>query len=144
MVTLTFDPVTPKSIGFLCYQGWMCLRKVGQGLLELLIGNAFGTFNPSDFDLWLSDPKINRVPMLPRMDVWTRYEEGWSRCSRVIYLKWFWHIWPQWPWPWPRVHLLPRMDVWTRYEEGWSRRAKQYALYSLKGGIKRSSLTNMI
>jgi len=45
------DPVTPKSIGFLCYHGWMCLRKVGQGLLELLIGNAFGTFNPSDFDL---------------------------------------------------------------------------------------------
>ena len=32
-VTLTFDPVIPKSIGFLCYQGQMCkpsLWKVGQ------------------------------------------------------------------------------------------------------------------
>ena len=34
---LTFDTVTPKSIGFLCYPGWMCgpsLRKIGQGVLE--------------------------------------------------------------------------------------------------------------
>ena len=34
---LTFDTVTPKSIGFLCYPGWMCgqsLRKIGQGFLE--------------------------------------------------------------------------------------------------------------
>ena len=42
LVTLTFDPVTPKTVGFLCFQGWMCgqsLRKVGEGILELLIGN---------------------------------------------------------------------------------------------------------
>ena len=35
-------PVTPKSLGFLCYTGWMCgpsLRKVGQGFLKLLIRN---------------------------------------------------------------------------------------------------------
>ena len=32
LVTLTFDPVTPVSIAFLCYLRWMCgqsLRKVG-------------------------------------------------------------------------------------------------------------------
>jgi len=32
LVTLTFDPVTQKSIGFLCCSGWMygqSLRKVG-------------------------------------------------------------------------------------------------------------------
>ena len=42
LVTLTFDPVTPVSIAFLCYLRWMCgqsLRKVGQDVLELLIGN---------------------------------------------------------------------------------------------------------
>ena len=43
VVTLTFDPVTPKSIGFLCCPGQMCgqsLREfVGRGVLELLIGN---------------------------------------------------------------------------------------------------------
>ena len=41
-VTLSFDPVSLKSIGFLCYSGWMCepsLKKVVQGILQLLIGN---------------------------------------------------------------------------------------------------------
>jgi len=27
------------------------------------------------------DPKINRFPMLPMMDVWTKFEEGRSRHS---------------------------------------------------------------
>ena len=54
---------------------------------------------PSDVILWPSDPKINRIPMLLRIDVWTRYEKGWSRHSRVINLKRFWHIWLWWPWP---------------------------------------------
>mgnify|MGYP000022347330 CR=1 FL=1 len=47
-VTLTFDPVIPVSIGFLCYPGWMCeasLREVDQEVLELLIGNGFDTFD---------------------------------------------------------------------------------------------------
>ena len=37
-VALTFDL---KTIGFICYLGWMCgpsLKKVVQGVLELLIG----------------------------------------------------------------------------------------------------------
>jgi len=53
-VTLTFNPVTPRSIGFLYYPGWVCgpsLKKVGQGVHELLIGNSFGTFDPGDHDL---------------------------------------------------------------------------------------------
>jgi len=36
-LTLTFDPVTPGSIGFLCCPGQMCgpsLRKIGQGVLK--------------------------------------------------------------------------------------------------------------
>ena len=42
MTPVTFDPVTPKSIGFLCCPRQVCgpsLRKVGQGILELFIGN---------------------------------------------------------------------------------------------------------
>ena len=38
---LSSDP-NINTIGILCYPGWMCglsLRKVGQGVLELLIGN---------------------------------------------------------------------------------------------------------
>jgi len=38
------------------------------------------------------DPTINRIPLLPRMDVWTKFEEGRSRRYRVIDRKWFWHI----------------------------------------------------
>jgi len=43
-VTLTFDLVTPKSIGFLCCLG-PGLRKV---VLELLIGNKKGTDGQTD------------------------------------------------------------------------------------------------
>ena len=30
------------------------------------------------------DPKIDRAPLLPMMDVWTKFKEGRSRRSRVI------------------------------------------------------------
>ena len=49
-VAVTFDPVT---IGFLFCQGWMCgpsLRKVGEGVHELLIRNSFDTFDRVTFD----------------------------------------------------------------------------------------------
>jgi len=39
LVTLTFDPVTPKSIQFLCYPGCICgpsFKKVGWGVLEIV------------------------------------------------------------------------------------------------------------
>jgi len=36
----------------------------------------------SDLELWPSDPKIHRVHLLPRMEVWTKFKEGRSRCSR--------------------------------------------------------------
>ena len=39
-----------------------------------------------------SDPEINRMFMLPSMDVWTKFEEGRSRRSLVIDRKHFWHI----------------------------------------------------
>ena len=58
-----------------------------------------GRFDPSELDLWPSNPKMNSVPLLPRMDVWTKFEEGRSRHSRVIEWKRFWHIWAGWPWP---------------------------------------------
>ena len=51
---MVLEHLTPKSIGFICCPGEMCgpsLRKVGQGVLELLIQNGFGTFDHSDLDL---------------------------------------------------------------------------------------------
>ena len=47
-------PLTPKSIGWMC---GLSLRKVGEGVLELLIGKGFGTFDLSDLALQPSDPK---------------------------------------------------------------------------------------
>jgi len=50
-VTFTFNHVTTKSIGFICYPGFMCgssLKKVGQGVLELLIGNEKVTDGRTD------------------------------------------------------------------------------------------------
>ena len=67
-VTLTFDPVNPKAIGFICYPGRMCspsLRIVGHGDLKYLIGNVFCTFDPNDPDLCPCNHKINRVHLLP-------------------------------------------------------------------------------
>jgi len=56
--------------------------------------------------------------------VWTKFEEGRSRHSRVIEQKRFWQIWPWWPWPlikWPqnRQGLSATQDgcvdqVWRR------------------------------
>jgi len=46
--------LTPKLIGFLRYPGWISgpsSRSVGQGILELLKGNGFETFDPGDLDL---------------------------------------------------------------------------------------------
>ena len=43
--TLTFDPVTLKSIGRMCGRS---LRKVGQGVLKLLIGNEKVTDEQTD------------------------------------------------------------------------------------------------
>jgi len=37
----------------------------GKLLLKQIV---FATFDPGDLDLWPSDPKINRAPLLPRMD----------------------------------------------------------------------------
>ena len=97
-------------------------------LLLKQLETGFGTFDPSDLNLW---PKINRVPPATHdgcLDqVWSR-----SRCSCVIHQKRFRHIWSRWPWPltqWLKINwipLLPRMDVWTKFEEGRSRHFLSY------------------
>ena len=59
-------PLTPKSMGFICCPGRMCghsLRKVGQGILELLIGNEKGTEGqtlPTDRHLQSNMPSLLR------------------------------------------------------------------------------------
>ena len=46
-MTLTLDPVTSKSIGFICYPGWVCgpsLKKVGSRVID----QKQQTFRPTD------------------------------------------------------------------------------------------------
>ena len=53
-------PLTLNSIGFLCYPGWTCgpsLRRIGQGILELLIWIGFGTFDQVTLTFDLVTPK---------------------------------------------------------------------------------------
>jgi len=54
-------------------------------------------FDSGQPDLWPSDPKINRCPLLPRMDVWTMYEKGRSRHSRDIHWNGLGEF-DLWPW----------------------------------------------
>ena len=75
------------------------------------------------------DPSINGISLLPKMDVWTKFEEGRPRCSRVIDLKRFdtfdhgdLDLRPSDP-KIIRVLLLPRANVLTKFEEGRSRRS---------------------
>ena len=116
-------------------------------------------------DLWPSDPKNNRVSLLSKMDVWTKFEEGRARHSQVIEGNGFGtfdlgdlELWPSDP-SINMVSLLPRTMCGTSLRklgqgvlellignknvtDGRTDRqtnrptcANQYALSSLKGGI---------
>jgi len=90
-----------------------------------IIGNSFWIFDPSDLDLWPSDPKIDRVHLLTRME-WM-CGQSLRKVGRQGVLELL--IWngfgtfdsgdldPKIN----RVHLLPRIDVWIEFEEGRSR-----------------------
>ena len=68
-VTLTYDLLTPKSIGFLYLIRditlWS-LKALGQRVLELLSGNEFHSSGHCDIDLWPTDPKIKRGLLLKK------------------------------------------------------------------------------
>ena len=58
---------------------WICgssLRRVDQRVIKLLKEISSRTFDPCDLDLCSSDTEIIRIPPLPRLEVWTKFEEG--------------------------------------------------------------------
>ena len=98
-VTLIFDPVTPRSIGFLCYPGWMCepSLKVGQDALKLLIGNKKVT------ERWTDHVQSNMPSFL---------RGGWGGHKKPRHLLHF-------PWWWTAHSCYTRTDsapwtVWVR------------------------------
>ena len=127
---LDFWDSNPKLTGDPLLSSWCVDRNEG-GLVKalsslfILIGNVLSTIDQSDIDIWFSDHQIKKFPLLPMMDMWTRYEEGRSRCSWVKIRKRCWHICPRWPWPltqWPQISRIP-LDVWTKLEDGRSIRS---------------------
>ena len=118
--------MSPKA--FICHRCFVQLDKSVQNKLHKCMkkkllarmymcgpGNGFGTFDHGDLDLLPNDPQINRIHLLPMMDVWTKFEEGRSRRSPVIDRK---------------RKGYRRMDLQTDRPTC----AKQYALSSSKGG----------
>jgi len=109
-VTLTFDLLTPKSIGFLysirATTLWS-LKALAQRVLKLLSGNGFHSSSHCDLDLWPTDPKINRGLLLNQGYHPMEFEGSGSKGTRVIERKRISLFGSLWPWPltyWPQNH----------------------------------------
>jgi len=89
-VTLTFDLLTPKSIGVFCsiraITLWS-LKALGQRVLELLSGNGFHSSGHYDLDLWPTDPKINRGLLLNKGYHPMKFEGSGLKGTQVIERK---------------------------------------------------------
>ena len=84
-MTLTFEPVTPKSIGIfysISPTSKWSLKKLSQEELQLLIGKRFSSSSPCD--LWPIDPKINRDHLLSKLHQHMKYEHSKWKGSPVI------------------------------------------------------------
>ena len=97
-VTLTFDLLTPKSIGFFYLIKaitLLSLNDLGQAVLELLTRYGFHSSGPVTLTF---DPKINRSPVLNK-DIHHMKFAG-SGCNRIpiIERKRFSLFGPLWPW----------------------------------------------
>jgi len=89
-VTLTFDLLTPKSIGVFYSKKAITLwslKPLGQRVLELLSGNGFHSSGHCDFDLRPTDPKINRGLLLNKGYHPLKFEGSGSKGTRVIERK---------------------------------------------------------
>ena len=64
---------------------------------KFILGNCYLNNHKTGFEHFFSStltvdpvtPNINRVPLLPRIDVLSKFKEGRARCSRVIHWKQF-------------------------------------------------------
>jgi len=107
-VTLTFDLLTPTSIGvFYSIRAttlWS-LKALGQRVLKLLSRNGFHSSGHCDLDLWPTDPKINRDFLLNEGYHPMKFEGSGSKGTWVIERKRISLFGSLWPWPltyWPQ------------------------------------------
>jgi len=107
-VTLTFDLLSPKSIGFFYSIRAIILwsfKALCQWVLELLSGNGFHSSGHCDLDLWPTDPKINRVFIINKGYHPMKFEGSGSKGTCVIERKQFLLFGSLWPRPltyWPQ------------------------------------------
>jgi hypothetical protein len=107
-VTLTFDPVTSKSIGVICKSRSMYLWSVmilGKSVLELSSENHFTISGHHDIDLWPCELKINRGHLQVMINLPMKFHDPRHMRSWVIIRKSFYYFGSPWPWPltlWPQ------------------------------------------
>jgi len=86
-VTLTFDLLTPKSLGFFnsirAITIWS-LKALAQRVLELLSGNGFHSLSHCDLDLWPTDPKISRGLLLNKDYHPMKFEGSGSKVLKFL------------------------------------------------------------
>ena len=101
-MTLTFDILTPRSIGLFYSKRAITLwrlKVLGQRVLELLSGNGFHSLGHCDLDLWPTDPKINGGLLLNKGYHPMKFEGSGLKGTRVIERKRISLFGSLWPWP---------------------------------------------
>jgi len=95
-VSLTFDLLTPKSIGVFnsirAITLWS-LKAWAQRVLQLLSGNGFHSSGHCDLDLWHTDPKVKRGILLNKglspYEVWRLWVKGYlSYWAETVFTLW--------------------------------------------------------
>ena len=87
-MTLTFDLLTPKSIGHILDSWWVSVWSfmiIGWLQSQLSSGNHFQTSIIHDLDLWPFDPKINRAhPWLMGSKCMKFHDHRWITESVIV------------------------------------------------------------
>ena len=92
-MTLTFDLLTPKSIGHILDSWWVSVWSfmiIGWLQSQLSSGNHFQTSIIHDLDLWPFDPKINRAHPWLMVSKCMKFHDHWLITESVIVRKLVW------------------------------------------------------
>ena len=110
-VTLTFDPMTLKSIGVIYWSppaSMSSLRAMDAGNVELWLRQAFQVHGHCNLDLWPNDLKINRGHLLVWPSLHIKFKDHGCRQCQVITRTSFSGSRSLWPWPltWKSIGVI--------------------------------------
>jgi hypothetical protein len=101
-VTITFEPLTPKSMRVISMPRPIHLcsfRAKGSWVVKLLIRNHFYLQGQYDLDLWPLNPKTNSGHILAKANAPLKFEGQSTMSCWDINWKPFWHSRSIWPCP---------------------------------------------